>query len=155
MGETFRGTLDGAGLRIAIVVAKFNEEITSRMAERARTTLAEHGVAETDIDVAHVPGSFEVPFAARRLAASGGYQAVICIGAVIKRDTSHDKYISTEVARGIAEAARDTGVPVVFGVITPDTHAQAVERAETKDKGREAALTALEMANLARQLPGR
>ena len=152
MGETFAGGLDGAALRMAIVVSRFREEITSHMAGRARATLAEHGVAEADVDVAYVPGAFELPFAARRLAESGRYQAVICIGAVIKGETSHDVYISTQVALGIGEVARDTGVPVVFGVITPNTYEQAVERAERQDKGREAALTALEMANLTRLL---
>ena len=156
LAKRFVGSAAGAGLRIAIVTAKFNADITDRMLAGARETLRAHGVADDDVDEAAVPGSFELPLIAHRLAASGRYDAVICLGAVIKGATSHDVYISTGTAAGLQRAALDTGVPVVFGVITPNTHEQAMERAGGRtNKGSEAALTAIEMATLLHQIaPG-
>ncbi len=154
MGHGFRGELNGEGLRIAVVVSRFNEEVTSRLLAGARAALDEHGVREKDIDVAWAPGAFELPFVARHLAESRRYDAVVCLGAVIRGETPHFDYVAGEAARGIADAARDTGVPVVFGVITPNTLEQALHRAGGKkgNKGFDAVLTAIEMANLLRQL---
>ena len=151
---TFQGELSGSGLRIAVVVARFNENVTARLLASARTALQRLEVAESDVDVAWVPGAFELPFAARKLAESQRYDAVVCLGAIIRGQTAHFDFISAEVARGIGEAARDTGVPVIFGVITPDNLEQALDRAGGKvaDKGYEAAVSAIEMASLARQL---
>ena len=151
---TFQGELSGSGLRIAVVVSRFNENVTARLLASARTALQRLEVAESDVDVAWVPGAFELPFAARKLAESQRYDAVVCLGAVIRGQTAHFDFISAEVARGIGEAARDTGVPVIFGVITPDNLEQALDRAggKTADKGYEAAVSAIEMASLARQL---
>jgi 6,7-dimethyl-8-ribityllumazine synthase len=151
---TFQGELSGAGLRIAIAVSRFNENVTSRLLASARVALKRREVAESHVDVAWVPGAFELPFAARKLAESQRYDAVVCLGAVIRGETAHFDFISAEVARGIGEVARETGVPVIFGVITPDTMDQALDRAggQKADKGDEAAVSAVEMANLARQL---
>ncbi len=151
VGRRYEGSLSGDGLRFAIVTAKFNGDITGRMLEGARAALREHGVAGDCVDEAAAPGAFELPLVARILAETGRYHAIICIGAVIKGDTSHDVYIAGQAAAGIQRAALDTGVPVIFGVITPDTMEQAIERAGGKvNKGYEAALTAIEMANLLR-----
>lgn len=154
MGATYQGDLSASGLRIAIAVSRFNENVTVRLLASARTALKRLEVADSDIDVAWVPGGFELPYAARKLAESGRYDAVICLGAIIRGETAHFDFISAEVARGIGEAARETGVPVIFGVITPDNLEQALDRAggKTADKGYEAAVGAVEMANLARQL---
>jgi 6,7-dimethyl-8-ribityllumazine synthase len=151
---TFEGKLNGKGLRFALVVGRFNELISSRLYEGALDCLRRHDVEESDIDVAWVPGAFEMPLVAQRLAA-GGYDAVICLGAVIRGGTPHFEYIAAEAAKGLAKVMLDTGVPVAFGVLTTDTIEQAVERAGTKagNKGWAAATTALEMANLTRQLP--
>jgi 6,7-dimethyl-8-ribityllumazine synthase len=151
---TFEGKLNGKGLRFALVVGRFNELISSRLYEGALDCLRRHDVEESDIDVAWVPGAFEMPLVAQRLAA-GGYDAVICLGAVIRGGTPHFEYIAAEAAKGLAKVMVDTGVPVAFGVLTTDTIEQAVERAGTKagNKGWAAATTALEMANLTRQLP--
>ena len=152
---TFQGELSGSGLRIAVVVARFNEEVTSRLLAGARTALEKHGVRAEDVDVAWVPGAFELPFAARKLAETQRYDAVVCLGAIIRGQTAHFDFISAEVARGIGEAARDTGVPVIFGVITPDNLEQALDRAGGKhgNKGWEAAVSAIEMAALLEDLP--
>ena len=152
--STFQGELSGSGLRIAIVVSRFNENVTARLLASARTALKRLEVAESDVDVAWVPGAFELPFAARKLAETHRYDAVVCLGAIIRGETAHFDFISAEVARGIGEAARETGVPVIFGVITPDNLEQAIDRAggKTADKGYEAAVSAIEMANLSRQL---
>ncbi len=154
MGKTFQGDLKGAGLRIAIVVSRFREEVTSRLLAGAQEALKKHGVNADDVDIAWVPGAFELPFAARRLAETHRYDAVVCLGAVVRGETSHDQYISHEVARGIGQAAQETGVPIAFGVITPNTLEQAFARAggEKADKGFEAVETAIEMANLGRQI---
>jgi len=154
VGNTFYGELDGAGLRIAVVVSRFNEVITSRLLAGARSALERHGVRDDDVDVAWVPGAFELPIAARRLAESRRYDTVVCLGAIIRGETPHFEYIAAEAARGIADIARDTGVPAIFGVLTPNTLEQALERAGGKagNKGYDAAVSAIEMASLMRQL---
>jgi len=152
---TYEGKLVGAGARFALVVGRFNEMISTRLLDGALDCLRRHDVADDDVDVAWVPGAWEMPLVARRLAASGRYDAVVCLGAVIRGGTPHFEYVAGEAAKGIAKASLDTGVPVVFGVLTTDTIEQAVERAGTKagNKGWAAAQTALEMASLLRQLP--
>ena len=154
MGLVYEGELSGQGLTLAIVVARFNEFVTRRLLEGAREALASHGVREEDVDVVWVPGSFELPIAARRLARSGRYRAVICLGAVIRGETPHFEYVSEAAARGIARVGLETGVPAAFGVITANTLEQAMERSGGKigNKGYDAALTALEMANLLPQI---
>jgi 6,7-dimethyl-8-ribityllumazine synthase len=146
--------LTGRGRHIGIVVARFNEFISGKLLDGARDGLVRHEVAEDDIDVAWVPGSFEIPLVAQRMARSGRYDAVICLGAVIRGATSHFDYVAAEVSKGIANVALATGVPVIFAVLTTDTIEQAIERAGTKagNKGFDAALTALEMANLLGQI---
>ncbi len=152
---TFEGKLSGKGMKFALVVGRFNELISSRLYEGALDCLRRHDVADADVDVAWVPGAFEMPLVAKRLAGSGAYDAVVCLGAVIRGGTPHFDYVAGEAAKGIAKVSLDTGVPVVFGVLTTDTIEQAVERAGTKagNKGWAAASTALEMANLQRALP--
>lgn len=152
----YQGALMGRGLRFALVVSRFNDLISFRLLEGAQDCLVRHGVREADVDVAITPGSFEVPLVARKMAASGRYQAVICLGAVIRGDTPHAEYIASEAAKGIAHASLETGVPVIFGVITADTLEQAIERAGVKEgnKGFQAALSGLEMANLMKELSG-
>jgi len=138
-----------------LVVSRFNEFISRKLLEGALDALSRHGVAAEDIEVAWVPGAFEIPLVARRLAESGRYQAVICLGAVIRGATPHFEYVAAEVAKGIALVGLETGVPTLFGVLTTDSIEQAIERAGTKagNKGFDAALAAIEMANLLRQLP--
>jgi 6,7-dimethyl-8-ribityllumazine synthase len=152
---TYEGKLSGKGLRFALVVGRFNELISNRLYEGALDNLRRHEVAEKDIDLVWVPGAFEMPLVAQRLAGGGRYDAVICLGAVIRGGTPHFEYVAAEAAKGIAKASLDSGVPVVFGVLTTDTLEQAVERAGSKagNKGSVAATTALEMANLLRVLP--
>ena len=152
MTRDVQGALDGGGLRIGVVVARFNELITSRLLEGARAGLKRHGVA--DVTVVHVPGSFEVPVAAKALAESGGYDAVICLGAVIRGETDHYEHIAGQAARGIVDVSLSTGVPVSFGVLTTDTVEQAMERSggSKGNAGQNAALVAIEMANLLRTL---
>lgn len=154
---TYEGRLGGEGLRFALVVGRFNEMISTRLFEGAMDCLRRHDVREEDVEAAWVPGAFEMPLVARRLAESGRYDAVLCLGAVIRGGTPHFEYVAAEAAKGIARVTLDTGVPVVFGVLTTDTIEQAVERAGTKagNKGWAAAATALEMANLMRTLPPR
>ena len=137
-------------------MGRFNEFIAGHLLNGALDNLRRHDVADADIDVAWVPGAFEMPLVAQRLAASGDYDAVLCVGAVIRGGTPHFEYVAAEAAKGIAKVGLDSGVPVVFGVLTTDTVEQAVERAGTKagNKGWAAATTALEMANLMRVLPG-
>ncbi|MEX0716060.1 MAG: 6,7-dimethyl-8-ribityllumazine synthase [Planctomycetaceae bacterium] len=149
----FEGTLPAAA-RFAIVVARFNEEITSKLLEGALDTLREYDVADDRVFVAHVPGAFEIPMIADRLAKSGRFAAVLCLGAVIKGETPHDEYINRQVASGIARAARESGVPVIFGVLTCLTREQALDRAGGKvgNKGSEAALAAIEMIDLIEKL---
>ncbi|MFS8530591.1 6,7-dimethyl-8-ribityllumazine synthase [Sphaerobacter thermophilus] len=152
--RTIEGMLTGRGLRIGIVVARFNEFVTSKLMEGALDALVRHEVDPDAIDVLWVPGSFEIPLAAKRMADSGRYDAVVCLGAVIRGATPHFDYVASEVAKGVANVSLATGVPVIFGVLTTDTIEQAIERAGTKagNKGFDAAVTAIEMANALRQL---
>lgn len=154
MGKTFEGRLLGEGLRFGIVVARFNELICSRLLGGANDALIRHGVAADAIDVAWVPGSWEIPLVAKKLAESGRYDAVICLGALIRGGTPHFDYIAAEASKGIAHASLQTGVPISFGVLTCNTIEEAIERAGTKhgNKGADAAVTAIEMANLLRGL---
>jgi 6,7-dimethyl-8-ribityllumazine synthase len=148
------GELKAEGLKFGIVVGRFNDFITSKLLEGAVDSLVRHGASEADIDVMRVPGSFEIPLAAKRLAQKGGYDAIICLGAVIRGATPHFDYVASEVSKGIASVSLETGVPIAFGVITADTIEQAVERAGTKsgNKGWDAALTAMEMARVLKKL---
>ncbi len=150
MGRVFQGDLVGRGRRFGIVVSRFNEFITRQLLEGARDCLLRHEVDDGAIDVAWVPGAMEISLIAKRMAASGDYDAVICLGAVIRGATPHFEYVSSSVASGVASASLETGVPIVFGVLTTDSIEQAVERAGTKagNKGYDAALAALEMASL-------
>lgn len=152
---SFEGRMRGDGLRVALACGRFNGFVTERLLAGARDGLVRHGVDEADIDVAWAPGAFELPLVARRLAASGAYDAVITLGAVIRGATGHYDLVAGQCASGVQRAQLDTGVPVVFGVLTVDTIEQAIERAGTKagNKGYEAAETAIEMADLLRQLP--
>jgi len=149
------GQLSASSLKIGIVVSRFNDFITRRLLEGAEDALLRHGASPEAITVAWVPGAVEIPLLAKRLAASGDYDAVICLGAVIRGATSHYDHVCSMVASGIAAAALETGVPVIFGVLTTDTIEQAIERAGSKagNKGFEAAVSAIEMANLLRMLP--
>ena len=148
--RTFEGDLDASRLRVAVVVARFNELITERLLEGAVKTAQEHGVAPHNLDVVWVPGAYELPMAARRLASSGRYDAIACVGAVIRGETPHFDFVAGEAARGIAQAAADYDLPVTFGVITSDNVEQAQARAggAVGNKGRESMLAALEMASL-------
>ena len=150
----FEGFLTGEGLRVAIVAARFNELITSKLVGGANDAFRRHGVAADAVDTAWVPGAFEIPLVAEKLAKSGNYDAVITLGAVIRGATSHYDYVCNEVAKGVANASRETGVPIIFGVLTTDSIEQAVERAGTKagNKGYESAVSAIEMANLLRTI---
>lgn len=154
MGKSFEGTLLGKGLRFGVVVSRFNEFITNRLLEGTRDALVRHGVSEDDIDVAWVPGSFEIPLAARKLADTKRYDAVICLGAVIRGETPHFDYVATQVTRDTSRVGLDTGLPVVYGIITADTLEDAIERAGTKmgNKGFQAAVTAIEIANLIKNI---
>lgn len=152
--KKIEGKLDGKGLKVGIIKSRFNHLITDRLLEGAMDCLIRHGVDEKDIDVVVVPGSFEIPVIAKKLASSGKYNALIALGAIIRGGTVHFDYIATEVTKGIAQVSLESGLPVVNGVITVEDIEQAVERAGTKmgNKGWEAALTAIEMANLLRAL---
>jgi 6,7-dimethyl-8-ribityllumazine synthase len=148
----FEGSLDGRGLRVGVVVARFNELITNQLLAGARDGLRRHGVAAEAIDVAWVPGSLEVAVAAQAMARSGRYDALICLGAVIRGATAHFDYVAAGVANGVARVGLESGLPCIFGVLTTDTIEQALERAGTKqgNKGWDAALAAIEMANVLR-----
>ncbi|MCM3586760.1 6,7-dimethyl-8-ribityllumazine synthase [Mesobacillus maritimus] len=152
MGRTFEGNLIGTGLKIGIVVGRFNEFITSKLLSGAEDGLRRHGVNEADVDVAWVPGAFEIPLVAQKMANSGRYDAVITLGTVIRGSTPHFDYVCNEAAKGVNAASMNSGVPVIFGVITTDSIEQAIERAGTKagNKGWESASSAIEMANLLR-----
>jgi len=154
MSKHYQGALLGEGLKLALVVSRFNEFISTRLLDGAQDGLLRHGVKESDIEVAWTPGSFEMPLIAKKLALSGKYDAVICLGAVIRGGTPHFDYIAAEVSKGIANVGLETGVPVIFGVITADALEQAIERAGTKEgnTGFKAAMTAIEMANLIKTL---
>jgi 6,7-dimethyl-8-ribityllumazine synthase len=151
----FRGSVDGAGRRIAIVAARFNQAVTSKLVDGARAGLRRHGVEDDHVDVAWVPGAFEIPSVADRLAGSGRYDAVICLGAVIRGETAHFELVANAAATGVAAASRAGGVPVIFEVLATDSLAQAEARAggEHGNKGWEAAESALEMASLLEALP--
>ena len=150
MSKTYEGNLIGKGLKIGVVVSRFNEFFSSKLLDGAKDALLRHGVADADIEVAWTPGSFEIPLVAQKMAETTKYNAVICLGAVIRGGTPHFDYIAAEVSKGIANVGLNTGVPIIFGVITTDTLEQAIERSGTKDgnKGFEAAASAIEMANL-------
>jgi 6,7-dimethyl-8-ribityllumazine synthase len=154
MVKTTEGNLIAKGKKFGIVASRFNDFITKELISGCIDTLVRHGADEKDLQVSWVPGAFEIPLVAQRLARSKSFDAVICLGTVIRGSTPHFDYIASEVAKGIAKVAQDTGVPVTFGIITADTIEQAVERAGTKDgnKGRDAALSAIEMANLLTQI---
>lgn len=154
MVKTIEGSLIAKGKKFAIVASRFNDFLTKELIAGCLDTLVRHGVDEKDLAVTWVPGAFEIPVVAQKLAKSKAFDALICLGTVIRGATPHFDYIASEVAKGIAKVSQDAGIPVIFGVITADTIEQAVERAGTKDgnKGRDAALSAIEMANLFAQL---
>jgi len=154
MSKRFEGMLLGKGLKFGLVVSRFNEFFSKKLLEGAQDALLRHGVNEEDMEVAWTPGSFEIPLIAQKLAQTKKYDAVICLGAVIRGGTPHFDYIAGEVTKGIAKVNLDTGVPVIYGVITTDTLEQAVERSGTKagNKGFDAAVSAIEMANLVKAI---
>ena len=154
MARTFEGQLTAAGLRFAIVVSRFNSFITERLLNGALDALARHGASTEAIDVVKVPGSWEVPLAAAEVARQHRYDAVICLSAVIRGETPHFDYVAGEAAKGVAQVAAETGVPVAFGILTTNTLEQAIDRAGAKggNKGFDAAMTAIETANLLRAL---
>jgi 6,7-dimethyl-8-ribityllumazine synthase len=154
MGKHYQGALLGEGLKFMLVVSRFNEFISARLLEGAQDGLLRHGVNEANIDIAWTPGSFEIPLIAKKMAQSGKYDAVICLGAVIRGGTPHFDYIAAEVSKGIANVGLETGVPIIFGVITADALEQAIERAGTKEgnTGFKAAMHGIEMANLVKSL---
>ncbi|NJD37017.1 MAG: 6,7-dimethyl-8-ribityllumazine synthase [Geobacter sp.] len=154
MPKFIEGNLDAKGLTFGIVVSRFNSFICERLLEGAIDALVRHGAAETDITVARIPGAFEIPLAAKTMVASQKFDAVICLGAVIRGSTPHFEYVSSEVSKGVASVSLDSGIPVAFGVLTTDTIEQAVERAGTKagNKGFEAAVTAIETVNVIKAL---
>ncbi|PRX33522.1 6,7-dimethyl-8-ribityllumazine synthase [Orenia metallireducens] len=151
--KSYEGKLIGAGLKFGIIVGRFNEFISSRLLSGALDALKRHGVKEEDIEVAWVPGAFEVPLVAKKMATTNNYDAIICLGAVIRGATPHFDYVCAEASKGISKVSLDSGLPVMFGILTTDTIEQAIERAGTKagNKGWEAAVGALEMANLMNQ----
>ncbi|MGH2751167.1 MAG: 6,7-dimethyl-8-ribityllumazine synthase [Actinomycetota bacterium] len=153
--QTFEGALDGKRLRIAVVASRFNETISKRLVEGALHALSQHGVADEDVSLTWVPGAFEIPAVARRLATSGEVDAIVTLGVVIRGETAHFDYVAGPVAGAVANAAVTTGVPIAFGVLTTETTEQAADRAGGKmgNKGYEAAVTAIEMANLCASLP--
>ena len=152
--KIYEGKLVSEGVKVGIVVARFNEFIVSKLISGARDGLVRHNVEDDDITLAWVPGAFEIPVMAKKMAESGKYDAVICLGAVIRGATSHYDYVCAEVSKGIASVSLETGVPVMFGVVTTDNIEQAIERAGTKagNKGYDCALGAIEMINLAKQM---
>ncbi|UCG09770.1 MAG: 6,7-dimethyl-8-ribityllumazine synthase [Dehalococcoidia bacterium] len=154
MGKLFEGMLLGKGLKFGLVLSRYNEFITKKLLEGAEDALLRHGVSQENIDVTWVPGSFEIPLFAKKLAETKRYDAVICLGAVIRGGTPHHEYIATEVTKGIAKVGLDLGLPVAYGIITAETLEQAIERAGTKEgnKGFQAAMSAIEMANLAKEI---
>jgi len=150
MNNPFEGMLLGKGLKFGLVASRFNEFISKKLVEGAQDALLRHGVNEGDIEIAWVPGTFEIPLIAKKLAETRRYDAIICLGAVVRGGTAHFEYIAGEVTRGVARVGLETGLPIIYGVITADTLEQAIERAGTKagNKGFEAAVSAIEMANL-------
>jgi 6,7-dimethyl-8-ribityllumazine synthase len=156
VAKSYEGKLLGDGLKFGIVVSRFNDFVTGRLLDGAQDTLSRHGVKEQDIEIAWTPGSFEIPLVAKKMAESGRYDAVVCLGAVIRGGTPHFDYIAAEVSKGIAKVSLDTGLPVILGVITADTLEQAIERAGIKagNYGSQAAAHAIEMVNLAKAIEG-
>ena len=156
MGQLFEGNLVGSGLKVGIVVGRFNEFITSKLLGGAEDALKRHGISEENIDIAWVPGAFEIPFAAKKMVDTGRYDAVITLGTVIRGATPHFDYVCGEVSKGVASLTMESGIPVIFGVLTTNTIEQAVERAGTKagNKGWDAATAAIEMANLSKSFEG-
>lgn len=154
MARTFEGKLTAEGLRFGIVVSRFNEFITGKLLSGALDALIRHGATDAEISVAWVPGTFEIPIVARKMATSRKYDAVVCLGALIRGATPHFDYLAAEVTKGIAQTGLESGIPTVYGVITADTIEQAIERAGTKagNKGFDAAETAIEMANVLRSI---
>jgi len=156
MANLIEGKLDATGLKVGLAVSRFNSFIAERLLEGALDALRRNGANDNDLTIIRVPGAFELPLTAKKLAASGKYDALICLGAVIRGATPHFDYVSSEVSKGIASVSLDSGVPVAFGVLTTDNIEQAVERAGTKagNKGFDAAMTAIEMVNLLRSMEG-
>ncbi len=156
MAREYSGGIQGQGLRVAIVVARFNEFVTRKLLQGALAALERHGVRDEDIAVSWVPGSFEIPLVARTQALSGKFDAVVCLGAVIRGETAHFDHVAGQAASGIARASQESGVPVIFGVLTTDTVEQAINRAGGKsgNNGYDAAVAAIEMADLMHQLKG-
>jgi len=154
MKKVYQGALLAQGLRFALVVSRFNEFISSRLLDGAQDALLRHGAKEEDIEIAWAPGSFEIPLIAQKMAESKKYSAVICLGAIIRGGTPHFDYVAAEASKGVAKVSMDTGVPVMFGIITADTLEQAIERAGTKEGnlGAKAAVGGIEMANLIKSL---
>jgi len=154
MSKSFEGMLIGKGLKFGLVISRFNEFISKKLLEGAQDALHRHGVNDEDVDIAWTPGSFEIPLVALKLAQTKRYDAIICLGAVIRGGTPHFEYVATELSKGIARVALETGLPVTHGVITADTLEQAIERAGTKmgNKGFNTAVDAIEMANLLKGL---
>lgn len=153
MAKTIKGSLKGDGLKFGIVASRFNEFITEKLLEGALDGLERHGVKSDDIEILWTPGSFEIPLVAKKAAESGKFDAVICLGTVIRGETPHFNFVAGEVSKGIANVSLQTGIPVLFGIITSDNLEQAIERAGTKsgNKGRDAAISAIEMANLLKE----
>ena len=154
MKKVYQGALLAQGLKFALVVSRFNEFISSRLLDGAQDALLRHGAKEEDIEIAWAPGSFEIPLIAQKMAESKKYSAVICLGAIIRGGTPHFDYVAAEASKGVAKVSMDTGVPVMFGIITADTLEQAIERAGTKEGnlGAKAAVGGIEMANLIKSL---
>ncbi len=154
MSKPFEGALLGKGLKFGLIISRFNDFISKRLLEGAEDALLRHGVNEEDIGIAWAPGSFEVPLIARKLAETKRYDAVICLGVVIRGGTPHFEHIASQVTRDISRVGLDTGLPVIYGIITADTLEEAIERAGTKmgNRGFQAAVTAIEMANLVRSI---
>jgi 6,7-dimethyl-8-ribityllumazine synthase len=152
--KTYEGELQAKGFKFAVIISRFNDFITGKLLDGAIDALVRHGSSEQNIEVIKVPGAFEIPLAAKRVAEKGKYDAVICLGTVIRGATPHFDYVASEASKGIAQASLDTGVPIAFGVLTTDTIEQAVERAGSKsgNKGWDAALVAIEMAQLFKKL---
>ncbi|WP_026689416.1 6,7-dimethyl-8-ribityllumazine synthase [Alteribacter aurantiacus] len=156
MGNVYEGQLVASGLKVGIVVGRFNEFITGKLLSGAQDALRRHGIDEADVDLAWVPGAFEIPLIAKKMADSKKYDAVITLGTVIRGSTPHFDYVCAEAAKGVSSAAMSSGIPVIFGVLTTETIEQAIERAGTKagNKGWEVAVAAIEMANLTKTLEG-
>ncbi|HHN64511.1 MAG TPA: 6,7-dimethyl-8-ribityllumazine synthase [Nitrospirae bacterium] len=152
--KVFEGEVTGKGLRFCIIASRFNDFITTKLIEGALDALRRHGTADKDIDIVRVPGAFEIPLTAKKIAGKGGYDGIIALGTIIRGATPHFDYVASEAAKGIALASMETGTPIAFGIITSDTIEQAIERAGSKagNKGWDAAITAMEMANLLKKI---